>query len=125
MVDVSALDECTITPLNPNTPLSDTGLVIVNGTVNVTIQCNNCMNINRTLGTIRWYDPVMKRLLSPANRDFMADAPHFIRVVDANDDIILVIPTFNESHVGTYTCGDKNGPSGPPTATIMLTVGGR
>ena len=106
--------------------MTDAVVVIANGTVNVTIQCNNCMNDDRTLNTIRWYDPSRNRVPSPANtREYVPDAAHFTRVDGADNDIILVIPTFSEPHVGTYTCGDKNGPSGPPTATVILTTGGR
>ena len=106
--------------------MTDAVVVIANGTVNVTIQCNNCMNDDRTLNNIRWYDPDENRVPSPANiREYVPDAPHFTRVDGAENDIILVIPTFSEAHVGTYTCGDRNGPSGPPTAYVNLTTGGR
>ena len=106
--------------------MTDAVVIIANGTINVMIQCNNCMNDDRTLNTIRWYDPSRNRVPSPANtREYVSDAPHFTRVDGAENDIILVIPTFSEAHVGTYTCGDRNGPSGPPTATVILTTDGR
>ena len=106
--------------------MTDAVVVIANGTVNVMIQCNNCMNDDGTLNTVRWYDPGRNRVPSPANtREYVPDAPHFTRVDGAESDIILVIPTFSEHHVGNYTCGDKDGRFGSPTATVILTTGGR
>ena len=56
VVDVSAQGGCIITPINPTT-LTAAGGVLASGTVNVTIQCNNCTDGNGTLDRVRWYDP--------------------------------------------------------------------
>ena len=125
MVDVSAQGGCTITPINPTT-LTATGGVLVSGTVNVTIRCNNCTNDDHTVSRVGWYDPNGIRLVdSVYNNSYVPGTPHFSRVNGANNDTILVIPTFNDSYDGTYTCGDRDGPSGPPTATVILTIFGK
>ena len=107
VVDVSAQGSCTITPLNPTT-LTATGGALPNGTMNVMIQCN-CTNDDGTVvSLVRWYDPDGTRLFSKESNRFDASAPHFTRVNDGSDThVILVIPTFNDSYDGTYTCGKK------------------
>ena len=125
MVDVSA-QSCTITPLNPST-LTATGGAINYGTMNVRIRCW-C----RAVDVVRWYDPAGTRLVSARNpAEFNANVPHFTREggdsgnnVD-NTNIILVIPTFNDSYDGRYTCGrnvaDRTALT-PPTADVTLTI---
>ena len=127
MVDVSAQGGCTITPINPTT-LTAAGGVLANGTMNVMIQCSNCTDDGGTLSEIRWYDPNEIRLVDPdRNDDYMAGTPYYSRVGGADDNIILVIPTFNDSYDGTYTCGPKarRGPPGPPSSAVTLTIGGK
>ena len=124
MVDVSAQGGCTITPINPTT-LTTAGGVLASGTVNVMIQCNNCTDDNGALTEIRWYDPNENRLFDPdRNVNYVAGTPHWSRIDGADDNIILVIPTFNDSYDGTYTCGPKGrrGPPGPPTSAVTLTI---
>ena len=127
MVNVSAQSGCTITPINPTT-LTTAGGVLASGTENVMIQCNNCTNDDGTLDRIRWYDPDGYRLPRPANNHYVPGAPHFLKVDDGNDDIILVIPTFNDSYDGTYTCGERVNYGllpGPPNAVVNLTIAGK
>ena len=127
MVDVSAQGGCTITPINPTT-LTAAGGVLAIGTENVTIRCNNCTDDGGTLSRVRWYDPDGNRLVRTAIKDYVPGTPHFSRVNYANNDIILVIPTFNDSYDGTYTCGervDRGELPGPPNATVILTIGGK
>ena len=126
MVDVSAQGGCTITPINPTT-LTAAGGVLAIGTENVTIRCNNCTDKYGTLEHVRWYDPAGNRLVDPVtNNDYVPGTPHFLRVDGANNDIILVIPTFNDSYDGTYTCGMKvkHYPPGAPNAVINLIING-
>ena len=125
MVDVSAQGGCTITPINPPT-LTAAGGVLASGTVNVTIRCNNCTDGDMTLNRIRWYDPNGNKLPSPSNKaDYMPDAPQLTK--DAENNIILVIPTFNDSYDGMYTCGKKvnSGQPGQPKTVVTLTISGK
>ena len=127
MADVSAQGGCTITPINPTTLTAAGGaFYLVNGTANVRIRCNNCTDKDGTLERVRWYDPDGNRLVDPvsSNNEYASDTPHFLRVNRANNDTILVIPTFNDSYDGTYTCGTRVRyyPPGAPNATINLTI---
>ena len=127
MVHISAQGNCTITPINPTT-LTAAGGVILIGTENVTIRCN-CTDDYGTVIKVRWYNATVARLPDTLNRrEFLADAPHFIRNVKGDDtNIILVIPTFNDSYDGIYTCGRlrrNNYPPGAPNATVNLNIGG-
>ena len=126
VVDVSA-QSCTVTPLNPIT-LTATVVALPNGTMNVMIQCN-CTNDDGTVvRTVRWYDPAGTRLISEDNNEFDANVPHFTRVDGSDTHVILVIPTFNDSYDGTYTCGNRDGESnggpGSPNVAVTLTTGG-
>ena len=130
MVDVSA-QSCTITPMNPNT-LTTTGGAIANGTSNVTIRCSCTESDGTAVQTVRWYDDTGSRLLSPRfTAMFNPNVPYYTRVngdfgnsID-NTDIILVIPTFNDSYDGMYTCGREAASRSaltPPTADVTLTI---
>ena len=116
---------CIITPISP-TALTATGGAIANGTMNVMIQCNCTENDGTAVGTVRWYDPHGTRLVSPQNTaKYNPDVPHFTRINNNDGNIILVIPTFNDSYDGTYTCGrnaaDRSALSSP-TTDITLTI---
>ena len=128
MVDVSAQGGCTITPINPTT-LTTAGGVLASGTENVMIQCNNCTDDGgEVLSRVRWYDPDGTRIRTSTNNIYVPGTPYFTRVNDANDDSILVIPTFNDSYDGTYTCGervDSGKLPGPPNAAVTLTIDGK
>ena len=125
MIDVSA-QSCNVTPLNPST-LTAIGGAIVNGTMNVRIQCNCTESGGRAVNIVRWYDPDGTRLVSTRNiENFNPNVPHFTRVTIHSDrDVILVIPTFNDSYDGRYTCGrnaDDRSALTPPTADVTLTI---
>ena len=125
MADVSAQGSCTVTPLNPTT-LTATGGALPNGTMNVMIQCN-CTNDDGTaVGTVRWYDPAGTRLVAEGNNRFDTNVPHSTRVNGSDTHVILVIPTFNDSFDGTYTCGKKvnYGLLGQPNVAVVLTIKG-
>ena len=124
VVDVSAQDRCTITPINPTT-LTAAGGVLASGTENVMIQCN-CTGNDGTLARIRWYDPDGTRLLVNTHKSYIAGTSYYRRVPD-DTNIILVIPTFDNSYNGMYTCGRRSHslPVGAPNATVELTISGK
>ena len=117
MVDVSS-QSCTITPTSPD-GLDPTGGAIVNGTVNVMIECRCVDNDGSVPNRIRWFDPTNTRV-----RGALFGGPYIIvNNNDAGRPTMLVIPTFSDSTSGVYTCG--TGHSYPPGAmvTISLTIG--
>ena len=120
MIDVSAQGSCTVTPINPTT-LTATGGAITSGTVNVTILCNCTDGDGGVVPLVRWYYPGMTQLtLLNTN----SDSPYYIRGSGNTDNtnVILVIPTFNDSYDGTYTCGRRTDTNQyeAPTATVVL-----
>ena len=126
VVDVSAQGGCTITPINP-TILTTAGGVLASGTVNVMIQCNCTYDNGTVVNPVRWYDPDGTQLLVSANNKYVAGTPYYSREPD-NTNIILVIPTFNDSYDGTYTCGgivSYGQLPGPPNAVVILTIVGK
>ena len=121
VVDVSAQGTCTVTPLNPIT-LTAAGGVLVDGTENVTIQCNCSDDVGAVLQPIRWFDPDGTRVLGTGHRRYVTGTPYFDRRPD-DTNVVLVIPTFNDSYDGTYTCGVRNSyPPGAPNATVNFTI---
>ena len=125
MIDVSA-QSCNVAPLSPGT-LTATGGAIVYGTMNVMIRCSCTENGGTAVNTVRWYDPNGTRLVSAQNTEnYNPDIPHFTRVnVNSDRDVILVIPTFNDSYDGRYTCGRNLANRSvltPPTADVNLTI---
>ena len=94
------------------------------------IQCNCTYDDGRVVDVVKWYDPVGIRLISPAAvAIFDATVPHFTRVTDGDhSNIILIIPTFNYSYDGTYTCGRRIAGFadilGTPNAAVTLTIVG-
>ena len=124
VIDVSAQGTCTVTPLNPIT-LTAAGGVLVDGTVNVMIQCNCSDDVGAVLQPIRWFDPHGTRLVTTRHKQYVAGTPYIDRRPDDTNNV-LVIPTFSDSYDGTYTCGIGNTyPPGAPNATILLTIGGK
>ena len=128
VVDVSTQANCTVTPINPTT-LTTAGGVLPNGTENVMIRCN-CSDENGTVITkVIWHDPNGERLFRIGTGSFIAGTPHFIRATgDSNNrNITLVIPTFNDSYDGSYTCGRRRGNNDlqVPTTTVSLTIGSK
>ena len=117
----STQEECTITPLNPTT-LTATGGTLDSGTENVMIQCS-C-----TIEIVRWYDPTGLQLYNNASTDLIPGTPHYTRVEGPTDNrnIILVIPTFNDTYDGTYYCGIQNNRTTfkAPNARVILTISG-
>ena len=120
VVDVSAQGRCTITPINPTT-LTAAGGVLAIGTVNVMIQCN-CTDDGAEVEPVTWYDPDGIRLPVNTHKDYIAHTPYYRRAPD-DTNIVLVIPTFNDSYDGEYICGMR-APPGVPNTTINLAIGG-
>ena len=124
MIDVSA-QSCNVTPLSPTT-LTATGGAIVYGTMNVRIRCSCTQSDGTAVNTVRWYDPNGTKLVSALNTaQYNPNVPHFTRVNTNSDrDVILVIPTFNDSYDGRYTCGRNVADRSlltPPAADVSLT----
>jgi len=116
VVDVSSLDSCTVTPTSPNN-LTSAGGALVDGTQNVTIECECVDYRGSRLRRVRWFffgTTLVARQTDPPN-----GAPYYI---SANNGRLstLVIPTFNDSYDGTYTCG--RGDILIPFTTISLTL---
>ena len=113
---------CTITPLNPTYGLTATGGAVVNGTMNVAIQCT-CT----ATGNLRWYDINTNFVSQTTHDDYVAGSPYFIlgATVDNVHNVTLIIPTFNDSYDGTYNCGIfvNNNRFSSPSAAVTLTIG--
>ena len=122
----STQGECTITPLNPTNALTATGGTLASATDNVKIQCS--CTINNDSDVVRWYDPNGLQLLNNANENLIPGTPHYTRLEGPTDNmnIILVIPTFNDSYDGTYYCGIRvdNKTFKAPNASVVLTISG-
>ena len=123
MVDVSAQASCTITPISPTT-LTATGGVLPNESMDVMIRCVCSDDGGSVFTNIRWYKPDGSQVPRFESDRFIAGAPHYTRPsVDRNNrNLTLVIPTFNDSYDGDYTCRRRSGES--PIATVSLTISG-
>ena len=119
-----AQGNCTVTAINP-TNLTAVGKVfaIAYGTQNVMIQCN-CSNVNGTaLYFIRWFDSEGISIHHQTDHKYVPGIPHFLKAHN-DKNVILVVPVFNDSYDGIYTCGvEKSFPSKEPNIDIDLTFG--
>ena len=87
------------------------------------IQCSCSEGDGTVITALRWwygYDGISYRLprFWPGDNP---STPYFIR--DDNRKVTLVIPTFNDSYNGNYTCTGRRYRA-PISATITLTIGG-
>ena len=120
VVNVSAQGSCTVTPTSPIT-LTAAGGVLVDGTQNVMIECRCVDGSNVALSPVRWFHPNNMRISSQSNTP--TGAPYYISS-DSSRLATLVIPTFNDSYDGTYTCGwDDTHPPFPRTTTTLTLPG--
>ena len=123
---LSTQEECTITPLNPTNALTATGGTLASGTENVMIQCNCTTNNDDDI--VRWYDPGGFQLYNTASELFIPGTPHYTRPGGPTDNmnVILVIPTFNNTYDGTYYCGIRVHRTvfRAPNAFVVLTIYG-
>ena len=91
---------CVITPLIPST-LITAGGVLHNDTQNTTIACYCRDGFNR-FDKARWFFDEARILLQQ-------NTPRGHPYVTLDRDLAtLIIPTFNESYSGIYTCGNEN-----------------
>ena len=124
---LSTQEECTIIPLNPTHVLNVTGGTLTSGTENVTIQCSCTIN-NDTDDRVRWYNPDGNQLYNNASVNFIPGTPHYKRAEGPTDNmnIILVIPTFNNTYDGTYYCGIRVDRTTfrAPNASVVLNING-
>ena len=102
VVDVIA-QKCAITSISP-TDLINTGGTLKNGTPNVTIECNCNEKDDTVILQVRWFFPngsqVKKITVTPPG------SPYFIS--NSPDTVsTLIIPVFNDTYKGTYTCKPK------------------
>ena len=120
----SAQEECTITPLNPINALTATGGTLASGTENVMIQCSCTTNNDDDI--VRWYDPGGFRLFRSDHVHFNPDIPHYTRLENSDMNVILVIPTFNDTYDGTYYCGIRVNITTfrAPNVSVVLTIAG-
>ena len=122
--NLSAQGNCSVTAINPtNLTAVDKVFAIVYGTENVMIQCN-CFDVNeKALSSIKWFDSNGIRLRFQRNHKYIAGDLHLMRTHN-NSGVILVIPMFNNSYDGVYTCGiGRNFPPKEPNIDISLTFG--
>ena len=110
--------------MSPST-LTATGGALPSGTMNVVIQCN-CTDSGSPLN-IRWYNPDGDRLIGQTNAAYVAGTP-YIAFPNGERNTQLVIPSFTQSNVGTYTCGRIAADRAElmtltsPTADVVLTI---
>ena len=119
MVNVAA-QSCDIKAVKPANLTSDGG-VLNNGTRDVTIECR-CMNRkNKLINGIKWFFQNGSQVLNISS--VPTDAPYLM--TRNNERVaILIIPLFNDTYKGNYTCGKgKSLPIGSPNTTIQLLPG--
>ena len=120
---LSAQGNCTVTAINPaNLTADGKGVEIAYGTQNVMIQCN-CYNVNgKALSSVRWFDTNGIRIHYKTHNEYVSGAMYLMR--STNHSVVLVIPIFNNSYDGIYTCGiGRNFPPKEPNIDINLIFG--
>ena len=120
--DVSAKANCSITSIFPTT-LTASGGKFVDGTKNVEIHCT-CTDVNGMASNyVRWYDPDGEGVFERSYHKYVPGTPYFETTLD---NYALVIPIFNGSYDGVYTCEIVNNYSYvKPKATVNLTLDGK
>ena len=53
---------------------------------------------------VRWFDPNGIRVIQQINNNYVLGTPYFTKTSD-DRNVVLVIPTFNDSYDGIYSCG--------------------
>ena len=120
VVDVAA-QSCNTTAVNPASLTSDRG-VLNNGTLNVTIECRCVDNKNRPIKNIKWFFQNGSQVLNISS--VPTGAPYLM----TNKKIaMLIIPVFNDTYKGNYTCGkgQKLQILSPNTAIQLLLLPGK
>lgn len=122
--DLSGQDSCNVTSINPPDVTVVGGVLsVAYGTKNLMIQCS-CSDVTNTFSDpVRWFSPDGSRVVQQINRTYLPSSPYFTKNPD-NRNIVLVIPTFNDSYDGTYSCGfGRDFPPREPNINIYLTFG--
>jgi len=117
---VSAQGSCTITPTSPD-HLTVDGKELPDTTQKVMIECRCVDDKNTSLSRVRWFGHNNIRIMSQS--DTPTGAPYFINKKSGRL-ATLVIPTFNDSYDGTYTCGMGTEYPPNPITSITLTLAG-
>ena len=124
--DVSAGSECTVTPVNStNLTVSDGVLSIAYGMTNVRIHCN-CSAVGGMvlMSPFKWFGP-HGRVIEKRNETNLTDINDCNYFMENSDDRnpVLVIPVFNESYEGIYSCGFGNNFLQKQFINVDLTIG--
>lgn len=91
-------------------------------TKNVMIKCS-CSDVNGTaLGPIRWFDFSGTRIFHQVQHLYVPGTPYFTNNI-SDDKNVLVIPTFNDTYDGIYTCGVGTHFPPKPSVDINLIFG--
>jgi len=114
VVNVSAQGSCTITSTNSPDLIAAAG-ILAHGTEYLMIECECVGDNGLQQSEIRWFLPDATIVATQAN--VLDGAPYHLNG-------ILVIPTFNHSYDGTYTCGVGNNYPPTPMTTITLSLPG-
>ena len=116
MVNVTA-QKCTITPINPPELI---GGVLKDVTPNVTIDCS-CNDDNDTaIMELRWFFPDDSQVTIVT--ESTPGSPYFVASSDTAST--LIIPVFNDTYKGNYTCKPKGElKNDSPMSTIQLLLG--
>ena len=120
--DISAKANCSITSMFPTTRTASGGK-FADGTNNVEIHCS-CTDVNNTASDyVQWYDPDGERVLEKLHHNYTPGIPYYEKILE---NYVLVIPTFNESYDGVYTCAAGNSYSYDESeATVDLKLDGK
>ena len=92
---------CVIKPVNPKTLTTDSTVLQI-GTQNITITCYCSYGFNKGFYEVSWFFNG-ERILSEQN--VTKEHPY---VVLSDISTMLIIPIFNESYSGIYTCGNDH-----------------
>ena len=124
--DISAGSECTVTPMNStNLTVSDGVLSIAYGMTNVRIHCNcSAVSVMVLMSPINWFGP-HGRVIGKRNETNLTDINDRNYFTENSDDrnVVLVIPVFNESYEGIYSCGFGNNSLLKHSINVDLAIG--
>ena len=116
----AAGQSCTVFPVNPAS-LTSSGRV--NNGTNVMVQCSCVDNENKSIRNIKWFFQNGSQLLDM--KSVSTGAP-YLMIVNYRKTATLVIPMFNDTYKGNYTCGKgQKLPIDPPNGIIQLLLSGK
>ena len=85
---------------------------------NVKIHCNCSATSGMVLSPIRWFDP-HGRPIEKSNET----GRNYFTENSGDRNVVLVIPIFNESHEGIYSCGFENNSLPKQSINVDLAIG--